>query len=59
MSELGDLKFLSVSLATMVSPSRNYLNYLYKKYQPMNENKVADYIPELALSKKVAEVAVF
>ncbi|MBS0018016.1 MAG: glutaminase A [Arthrospira sp. SH-MAG29] len=51
MSDLGDLKSLTSSIAAMVSPFRNYLNDLYEKYQPINEGKIADYIPELALAK--------
>ncbi|TVQ45443.1 MAG: glutaminase A [Gloeocapsa sp. DLM2.Bin57] len=51
MSTSGDLQSLASSITAVTSPFRNYLNNLYEKYLSLNEGKVADYIPELALAK--------
>ena len=51
MSSLGNLQSLANSISTVTSPFRNYLNDLYEKYRSLNDGKVADYIPELALVK--------
>ncbi|MBF2073312.1 MAG: glutaminase A [Synechococcales cyanobacterium C42_A2020_086] len=51
MSDLGNLQSLTSSIAAVTSPFRNYLNDLHEKYRSLNEGKVADYIPELALAK--------
>ena len=48
---LGNLQSLTSSITTVTSPFRNYLNDLYEKYSSLNDGAVADYIPELALSK--------
>ncbi|MBO9997717.1 MAG: glutaminase A [Cyanobacteria bacterium SID2] len=45
-----DLKSLASSIQAVSSPFRNYLNDLYEKYRSLDEGKVADYIPELALA---------
>lgn len=47
----NDLKSLASSIQAVASPFRSYLNDLYEKYQFLNDGAVADYIPELALSK--------
>ncbi|MCC5645753.1 glutaminase A [Nostoc sp. CHAB 5824] len=51
MPNSGDLQSLASSITAVTSPFRNYLNDLYDKYRSLNEGKVADYIPELALAK--------
>ena len=51
MSNIGDLQSLASSITAVTSPFRNYLNDLYEKYRVLNDGVVADYIPELALSK--------
>ena len=51
MSNIGDLQSLASSITAVTSPFRNYLNEIYEKYRVLNDGKVADYIPELALSK--------
>ncbi len=51
MSNLGDLQSLASSITAVASPFRNYLNDLYEKYRSLDEDTVADYIPELALAK--------
>ncbi|MCW6038308.1 glutaminase A [Spirulina subsalsa FACHB-351] len=51
MSDLGDLQSLASSISAVTSPFRGYLNDLYEKYKSLNDGKVADYIPELALAK--------
>lgn len=51
MSSLGDLQSLASSISSVTSPFRNYLQDLYEKYRSLNDGKVADYIPELALAK--------
>lgn len=51
MSNIGDLQSLASSITAVTSPFRNYLNDIYEKYRVLNDGKVADYIPELALSK--------
>jgi glutaminase len=51
MSSLGDLQSLASSITSVTSPFRNYLQDLYEKYRLLNDGKVADYIPELALAK--------
>ncbi len=52
---LGNLQSLTSSITTVTSPFRNYLNDLYEKYSSLNDGAVADYIPELALSKPVLQ----
>ena len=47
----GDLQSLASSITAVTSPFRNYLTDLREKYQLNNDGAVADYIPELALSK--------
>jgi len=51
MSSLGDLQSLASSISSVTSPFRNYLHDLYEKYRSLDDGKVADYIPELALAK--------
>ena len=48
---LKNLQSLTNSITTVTSPFRNYLNDLHEKYSSLNDGAVADYIPELALSK--------
>lgn len=48
---LGNLQSLASSITAVASPFRNYLNDLHQKYSSLNDGAVADYIPELALSK--------
>ena len=48
---LKNLQSLTNSITTVASPFRNYLNDLHEKYSSLNDGAVADYIPELALSK--------
>jgi glutaminase len=50
MSNIGKLQSLASSITSVTSPFRNYLKELHDKYQPLDEGKVADYIPELALA---------
>lgn len=51
MSDLENLQSLADSITAVASPFRNYLSDLYDKYQTLNEGKIPDYIPELALAK--------
>ncbi|MDY6783484.1 MAG: glutaminase A [Cyanobacteriota bacterium] len=48
---MSDLSSLASSIQAVTSPFRSYLNDLYEKHRSLNEGKVADYIPELALAK--------
>ena len=50
MSSQGELQCLTNSSAAIASPFRNYLADLHAKYQTLNDGKIADYIPELALA---------
>ena len=46
----GALEDLIGSLKSAVAPFRNTLQAIYAKYRDVNDGKVADYIPELALA---------
>ncbi|GAB4367934.1 MAG: hypothetical protein Kow00121_06600 [Elainellaceae cyanobacterium] len=48
MSNRRSLESLANTIHAVTSPFRNYLVELHQTYQPFNEGKVADYIPELA-----------
>lgn len=50
MVDIGNLKSLTDSISAVTSPFRTYLNELHNKYQSLEEGRVADYIPELALA---------
>ncbi|WP_017301753.1 glutaminase A [Nodosilinea nodulosa] len=50
MSNTGKLKAFADSIAAATSPFRNYLSDLHRKYLPLSDGTVADYIPELALA---------
>ncbi|BAQ65221.1 glutaminase A [Geminocystis sp. NIES-3709] len=51
MANSENLQSSVSSIAPVTSPFLNYLNELHQKYQSLNDGKIADYIPELALAK--------
>ena len=50
MTSTGELKAFADSITAATSPFRNYLSDLHRKYLPLSDGAVADYIPELALA---------
>ncbi|MBW4655305.1 MAG: glutaminase A [Kaiparowitsia implicata GSE-PSE-MK54-09C] len=50
MTNTGELKAFADSITAATSPFRNYLSDLHRKYLPLTDGAVADYIPELALA---------
>ena len=46
----NDLSSLASSIQAVASPFRSYLTDLHEQYQAIQDGKVADYIPELALA---------
>lgn len=51
-SQKGDVKSLANSISSVTSPFRTYLNELHAKYRNLDDGKVADYIPELAIAQR-------
>ncbi|MFZ9737785.1 MAG: glutaminase A [Prochlorotrichaceae cyanobacterium] len=48
---MDNLKSLASSITSVTSPFRNYLNDLYRQYEPLTDGTIADYIPELSLAR--------
>jgi glutaminase len=50
MTHSSNLKAFADSITATTSPFRRYLGDLHRKYSPLTDGAVADYIPELALA---------